>query len=146
MTFKHGYARVGNVERLHKIWRKMLERCDNPNCKEFKYYGGRGISIVPAWRNYVVFREWAHSNGYQENLTIERKDNDAEYSPENCRWATMKEQCRNRTTTAWVEYKGERKSIAAWAELYGLKFATLYKRLKGYGWGIEEALTTPVGG
>jgi len=92
-ALKHG----GKGTKLYETWIGIKKRCLNPKASNFQYYGGRGITICPEWANdYVAFRDWSLSNGYQEGLEIDRRDNNDNYSPENCRWVTHKENCNNR--------------------------------------------------
>lgn len=89
---KHGQYK----SRLHRIWNTMKNRCQNPNVHNYESYGGRGITVCDEWQRFEPFYEWAMSNGYRDHLTLDRKDNFAGYSPDNCRWATMKEQQNNK--------------------------------------------------
>lgn len=140
--YKHGETRG----RLHSVWNMMKQRCSDPHNKYYKNYGGRGISVCDEWRNsYVVFRDWALSNGYDPKAeygrcTIDRIDNNGDYCPENCRIVSMKEQSRNTRRNRLIEFRGETKTLAAWDETTGIKRSTIAARLKS-GWSVEEALT-----
>lgn len=92
-TVKMNTTHGGTHTRLYSIWASMKTRCLNPNSKAYHYYGGRGISICDEWKdNFSAFRDWALSNGYRDDLTLDRIDSDKDYSPENCKWSTWHEQ------------------------------------------------------
>ena len=124
---KHGF--VGS--RLYRIWVCMKTRCYNTNDEHYSNYGARGITICDEWlHSFPAFAEWSITNGYADNLTIDRKDNNKGYSPDNCRWATAKEQTNNRRNTQLLEFNGEVKTLKEWSETTGIKYQTLIYRKK----------------
>ena len=138
---KHGER----ATRLYNIWAKMKARCLNEKESCFERYGGRGIQVCEEWaQSFETFAEWAYSNGYAENLTIDRIDNNKGYSPENCRWATMKDQSNNRRSNRLLTHNGETRTLAQWSEAAGIKPRALTRRLDRWGWSLSEALTIPV--
>ena len=143
-TGSNGAWRNGKREKLYVVWCDIIQRCFDKNFRGYHRYGGRGITICNEWRHdYPAFRSWALSHGYKEGLTIDRINNDGNYEPNNCRWVTMKEQCRNKTGLVWITYNGKTMIMNDWAELLGLKKSTLGERIRR-GWTIEKALTTPL--
>lgn len=130
--------------RLYNVWRAMKSRCYNENNDFFNDYGGRGIEVCEEWRyDFEEFCNWSRRNGYQDGLTIDRIDTNGNYSPTNCRWASMKEQSNNRRSNRMLSYDGKVHTIAEWAEIKGLPYMLLYRRINK-GWPIEKALNTPV--
>ena len=100
--YRHGLS-VSNDKRIYNIWRAMIRRCYVEKDTNFHHYGGRGIIVCEEWRNDAkVFISWAKDNGYEHNLTIDRRNNDEGYTPDNCHWTTVKEQNRNMTTTVFT--------------------------------------------
>lgn len=129
--------------RLYATWSHLVDRCRNEHNKSFANYGGRGIKVCAEWLNsFEAFRDWALANGYTDKLTIERIDVNGNYCPENCCWASLKEQANNRRNNHKETYNGETHTIAEWAEITGIAVQTIYQRLHR-GWTIEQALTTP---
>lgn len=140
-NYKHG----GKGTKLYEVWYTMRRRCNCPNSKAYKYYGGKGITVCKEWdTDFSVFQKWAIENGYTEGLSIDRIDVTGNYEPSNCRWATRKEQSNNKTTTLKIEHKGETRTLSEWAEYLGIKLDTLYYRIFKLGWSIERALNEKV--
>lgn len=115
--------------RLFTIWMSMIHRCENPTNTAYRNYGKRGIRVCPEWHEFVTFQEWAIQNGYNENLSIDRINNEQGYNPSNCRWVTMKEQQNNRTNNRIIEINGIKKTMAQWADETGISTRTIWYRL-----------------
>ncbi len=145
--FKHGSSggRHGQSTRLYRIWRGMLSRCYTKSATEYDRYGGRGISVCDDWRyDYCSFMDWAMSNGYSDDLTIDRINNDSDYSPDNCRWVPFEKQLLNKSNNRLLSFNGQIKTITEWANEYNIDRRLLGSRIDRYGWPIDKALTTPV--
>lgn len=116
--------------RVYSIWAGMKNRCQNPNLKSYHYYGGRGISVCEEWEHsFESFYEWAMTNGYKKKLTIDRIDVNGNYEPNNCRWATSREQANNRRSNYSVTFNGETTTLAEFSRKYGFNYSTLISRI-----------------
>lgn len=135
---KHGMIYSG----LYKSWAHMKARCLHKSNKSHKDYGGRGIKVCDEWMEFVPFMEWAMANGYQNGLTIERVDNDGNYEPSNCIWATPIIQANNKRNNRRLTLNGKTMTVSQWASALGINASTLHSRLCS-GWGTEKALSTP---
>jgi hypothetical protein len=122
----------------------MRTRATNPNRQQAKDYVDRGITCCPAWEKYENFRDWARSNGYEEGLTLERRDVDGPYSPDNCTWITSAEQQLNKRNSLKVTAFGETKVVSEWAKdpRCLVRWRCLYKRIHD-GWPPEQAIIRP---
>lgn len=130
-------------ERLYGIWSGIKQRCFDVGCTEYHRYGARGINVCDDWKNdYQKFKEWALENGYSSKLSIDRIDVNGNYTPENCKWSTPKEQANNRRNSIRVTYKNKTRTLAEWSEVLNMNYSCLYGRIKG-GWEIELAFTKP---
>ena len=132
-------------DKLAKVLYGIRERCNNPNHKEYKNYGGRGIKVCEEWDNLNNFREWALNSGYREGLTIDRINVNGNYEPNNCRWVSMKVQQNNRRNNHYITYRGETHTLMEWSEITGINYDCLKTRINTLKWSIEKALTTPSG-
>jgi hypothetical protein len=123
----------------------MRLRCYDEKNIAYNRYGGRGITICDEWKNDVkAFYDWAIANGYKNSLTIDRIDNDGNYCPENCRWATFKEQASNRRSNILVTHNGKTQTMKEWANEVGIPYKVVWARVQKLGWSAERALTDPV--
>lgn len=136
-----------DIARLYAVWSSLNKRCYDPNFKSYSDYGGRGITVSEAWLDVDDFVRWSSSSGYRHGLTLDRINNDGPYSPENCRWATRKEQCDNRRNTIRLTAFGETKLMIDWLNdprCAVKRYGTLAYRVR-VGWPHEKALTKAFG-
>lgn len=137
----------GSRERLYDIWRAMKERCNNPKNISYQNYGGRGITVCHLWdSDYQSFREWALKNGYSDEMSIDRIDVSGNYCPENCRWATRKQQNNNTRHNTFITAFGKTLTLAQWSEETGISSDLISARIKRLKWAPEVALSKPVRG
>ena len=129
--------------RLYSIWANMRTRCNNQNTGCYDRYGGRGITICEEWESFETFHDWAMANGYSDELTLDRIENNAGYSPSNCRWASITVQNSNTRRNHLITYNGKTQTMTQWADEIGIAARTLESRLNRDHWSIERALTTP---
>jgi hypothetical protein len=134
---KHGMSYTN----VHAVWRVMRDRCANPNNPAYKNYGGRGIRVCERWDSFENFL--ADMGSRPDGYSIDRIDNNGNYDPCNCRWATTKQQMNNQRRNRVIDLNGEKKTIAQWAEKLDISWYCIRDRIDRYGWTIERALTTP---
>lgn len=131
---QHGMSKT----REFGAWASMKDRCRNPNNLSFHNYGGRGIKVCDRWlASFLNF--YADMGPRPDGLSLERRNNDGNYEPENCYWATRKQQLSNTRQNRIIEYKGERKTLMQWCELYQMPFGIVWQRLAA-GWTMEQSL------
>lgn len=136
-NIKHGLSKT----RLYYIWNGMRQRCNSPQHKDYPNYGAKGISVCEAWRNdFMAFREWALSNGYADNLTIDRIDGNGNYEPSNCRWVSSQKQAINRRSTILIEYKGKEISLSDLASELNLPKTTVFRKFNN-GETVEDIIS-----
>lgn len=127
---------------LFNVWRNMITRCTNPKDKRYSRYGGRGIQVCDRWLNVNNFIA-DMTDGYEKGYQIDRINNDGNYEPSNCRWATTKQQTRNYSRNVVLEHDGKRLCAIDWADIVGIPAKTIYQRISD-GWSAADALTKPI--
>lgn len=132
----HGMSRTP----IYKAWAGMLSRCNNPGSTYYHYYGGRGITVCERWQTFENFH--ADMGDRPKGLSLDRIDNDKGYSPENCRWATSRQQCQNRSNNVELTLNGKTQCVSEWSRELGIGTQTLYERI-WRGWSDEDTLTLP---
>ena len=131
--------------KLYRKWAAIKRRCTNPHDKSYKDYGMRNIKMCDEWKNsFEAFMKWALANGYSDALTIERKDVNGDYCPENCTWIPWNEQQGNRRFCRYFEYNGKIKNLAEWCRDLDKPYKTIYNRIFKLGWSFEKAISEEV--
>jgi hypothetical protein len=140
--YKHGMTGT----RLYMAWLNMKSRCVRTDTRHSKNYALRGISVCSEWANkqdgFVRFMQWAMANGYADNLTLDRIDNNGNYEPNNCRWVTNSEQQHNRSNNVFITFNNKTQTMNMWAKELNMCYKTLEKRIRK--WGVERAFTEPI--
>jgi len=140
---RHGCKKSKETSTEYRIWINIKSRCYNPNVPAYAHYGGRGILMCSEWKD--SFLNFLTDMGHRpsEKYTMERRDNNLGYSPDNCTWATSTEQVRNRRNTKRVDFKGESRIFAELCEQYNMPYTVVRDRISD-GWEIDRALTAPI--
>lgn len=128
----------------YRIWIGMKVRCFQSKHPSYQRYGARGITVCDRWKDSFANFYADMGKRPSKNHSLDRIDNNGNYTPENCRWATREEQMRNTRHSTLLTYRGQTKTMAEWAEITGLKPATITTRYTKYGWSVEQTLSTPV--
>lgn len=139
---KHGYANDKKNSSEYTAWINIRNRCNVSKNKAYKLYGGRGIKVCERW---LIFANFIADMGDKPSTkhSIDRIDTNGNYEPGNCRWATKLVQARNTRTNNYIEYNNEKRCIAEWGEIFGIRANVITKRLLR-GWPVEKALTSPL--
>lgn len=138
---KETHGMTGTPE--YRAWQSMHQRCYNPQCNSYQWYGKRGIEVCERWRTFENFLADL-GNRPTPDHSLDRIDNDGDYDPGNCRWATDIEQKNNKRTNKVISYCGEEHSLAEWSRITGISYTLLKARINTYKWPIERALSEPV--
>ena len=145
------YVRIANSPngsrikaRLYQIWDSMHKRCYYPKQNRYERYGGRGIAVCAEWHEYDTFRAWAVSHGYAKGLTLDRKNGDGNYEPNNCRWIPVSRQQWNTSRTIFLTAGGVTRPLPEWATLMGVSRELLRQRRRE-GWTEQQIIETPIG-
>lgn len=139
---KHGHAKNYKKSRTYQSWFNMVQRCTNSNGEKYPIYGGRGIKVCNRWRKFKNFLEDMGERPREHQ--IDRIDNDRNYCKNNCRWATLKQQARNKTNNHLITHDGKTQCLVEWAEDVEIPYKTLWRRVCDLNWSVRKALTTPV--
>jgi hypothetical protein len=139
IMFKHGQSK----NPIYSVYRGMIKRCYNINHKSYKDYGGRGIAVCDEWLgSFIAFYTWAIESGYDNGLTLDREDNNMNYSPDNCRWVNLIIQANNRRDNVWYNFNDTKMTLAQICRYFGIidKRRLVKQRIQKYGWNLIDAI------
>lgn len=138
LTKTHGMSKTA----IYKTWKQMKRRCENTRSKDYRHYGGRGIKVCNRWHHFPNFLK---DMGFPPSPkhSINRKNNNGNYDPSNCNWATLLEQRNNTRRNRYITFNGETKTLAQWARHFGVKYSVLLARLDKLHWPVEKAFSFP---
>ena len=141
MHHKYGHGQTDT--RLYHIWCTMKARCNRPTAQKYARYGGRGIKLCEEWQAFENFYKWSMENGYAEDLSIDRIDNDGNYEPSNCRWVDNKTQSNNTSTNRRFVFMGKEYTMAQISDMTNVPYRLISRRISR-GWSIEDAINVPL--
>lgn len=133
---KHGKA----YSPVYGVWAQMLSRCLNERAQSYCRYGARGITVCERWRDFTLF--YADMGDPPAGFMIERIDNNGNYEPGNCRWASRAEQSRNKRTNVRLTHRGVTRTLSEWADHVGISKQAMWARIRVHGWAVDRALAT----
>lgn len=139
----HGHNSKTGKSKVYQSWDDMTQRCGNPNRKQYKNYGGRGIRICQRWKKFTNFLKDMGEPPTRQ-YTLDRINNNGNYCKSNCRWATRKQQSQNRRNNIMITHNNKTQCLSAWSDELGINYKTLWYRLFKYGWSQTKAFNTPI--
>lgn len=140
MSLVHGHARRGQSTQAYRAWKDMNKRCNQPSFIKWERYGGRGIKVCPQWSDFATFLANVGEPPSSTHSLDRWPNNDGNYEPNNCRWATKDQQLANLSSNRLFTHQGQTLTVAQWAAATGMKYMKLYKRLCVRGWPPARAL------
>lgn len=140
MLIKRNTIHGESCSHIYYIWNSMIKRCTKSDSKVYHLYGARGISVCDEWLDFQTFLKWAKENGYRDGLSLDRINNNGNYEPNNCRWATNEQQANNKRNNIRIQYNGETHTAAEWSKILGINYHTIMSRINLLGWSYQDAL------
>lgn len=144
VTTNHFKTHGESDTQLYRKWNSMLRRCEDPSYHAYKNYGGRGIEVCDDWHDFTIFRDWVNETRTDISLSLDRIDNDGNYSPDNCKWSTNQEQQNNKRNNLYFSLNDEVHTLSDWCRILNLPYSVIQSRITASGWSFEQAISTPL--